>query len=270
MNTHPQEIDAQQKMKIHQEESFRLEVKQQLEQLHKKKSTRVWEALNSSVGIWFLSTCVVGLITFGYSVYQENQQKAQRAAQASMELARNNAALVTVLLPYLASDEKKKWSMALEVVKYLKLNGQLPGELEYALEGIVYDADTSKISREERDKIERATAIIDLPKRVAVTNNMPARAYIQISSNVQRPLAKQLEQLLNDAGFITPGIENVEGKADIPAIMEVRYYNELEKEEAQRLISILKQNRPAWQIKDSPVKVSGDARPRHYEIWFGK
>ncbi len=268
-------LDQAARERIWHEESYRIEARQQLEKSTiGKKHARIWEILNSSIGIWFLSTCVVGSITFAYSLWQQEQQALNKSHQKGIETARNNATLVTVLLPYLASDEKKKWGMAMEIIKYMKVNGELPGELEYALEGIVDKSDTSVKSAGDRDKIERAIAIIDISKGNQTTStdadlSLPARTYIQIATENQRPVAKALESILNTGGFITPGIENVGAYAQIPPIMEIRYYRDQDKSEAQSLIVLIKQHHTEWQIKNTPVKAQGTARPRHYEIWFG-
>jgi hypothetical protein len=245
---------------------------------------KAWDFLNSSFGLWFLSTCVVGLITFFYTKHQENQRKENEKKQIGVEQARQNASLVVVLLPYLASDDEKQWRPTIEVIKYLKENGELPGELESALMGIIQvPADSMKISPGEQAKINAAATVIDIPTDTVQNNNrnikmissLPARVYIQISDEHQNQLAKSLQTDLRKQNFLAPGIENVGKKPNIhiPNKTEVRYYRDEEKTEALRLISILKGLRFDLQLNEVPQKIPGTGRgtrPRHYEIWFSK
>jgi hypothetical protein len=75
--------------------------------------------------------------------------------------------------------------------------------------------------------------------------------------------------------FLAPGIENVGKKSNIhiPGKTEVRYYRDEEKDEAVRIISILKGLNLGLHINEDPQRIPGTGRgtrPRHYEIWFSK
>jgi hypothetical protein len=248
----------------------------------KSLKEKAWDVLNSSFGLWFLSTCVVGLITFVYTQHQEEQRQQNEQKQNEIEHARRNASLVTVLLPYLASDKDKEWGLAIEVTKYLKLKGELPGELESALMGVILVQDTTKESSNGQAKANAAAAVIDIPTDSMQVNNnvktissLPARAYIQISDESQIQLAKSLQTALLKQNFLAPGIENVGRKPNIhiPNKTEVRYYRDEERTEALRLISILKNLNLGLQINETPQRIPGTGRgtrPRHYEIWFSK
>lgn len=100
---------------------------------------------------------------------------------------------------------------------------------------------------------------------------LPPRVYIQIANEQQRAAAQTLVAKLNLNKFVTPGIENVSGKASSPDQTQVRYYKDEDKPEAQKLIGILKTLNSGLPIKDTPIKInSTGTRPRHYEIWFAK
>ena len=274
-------LNNEEKFRIRMEEMFRHECRQNLESKDKKSSAgKAWSFLNSTLGIWFLSTCVVGLITFLYTEQQEKERAETERKQNEIEHARRNASMVTVLLPYLASDEEKEWRIAIKVTEYLKLNGELPGELESALAGIVVPrADSIKSSQGQQAKINAAAAVIDLQAVTQAQKNntgvgsLPARVYIQIANEEQRSIAKNLQASLRAENFLAPGVENVGGKARTPNEIEVRYYRDEEKEEAVRLINLLKKIDLDAAVKSTPQKIPGTGRgtrPRHYEIWFPK
>ncbi len=268
-------LSQYEKFRIEMAETYRFEVRKNIEN-KKTPDRKIWEFLNSSFGLWVLSTCVVGFITFLYSEYQSRVHDDLGKKQEIVEHARRNASLVTVLLPYLSSQEEKQWRIAIEVTRYLKKQGELPGELESALIGIVNISDTSKSSHALQAKVNEAAAVIDLGKsNNAMSGTLPPRVYIQIPDERQREIAKSLQNILREEKFIAPGIENVVRKSNaiVPEKTQVRYYREEEKSEALRLISILKKFKLNLTIQDKPEKISGDGRgtrPGHYEIWLSK
>ncbi|MEX6687981.1 hypothetical protein QTN47_10775 [Danxiaibacter flavus] len=270
-------LTPDEKRHIEMEEQFRHEIRKSLETGENKppSSSRIWNFFNSSFGLWFLSTCVVGFITFLYTQNKEQQDAKAKQDLAEIETHRQNASLITLLLPYLASPDDKQWRMAIEITKYLKGNGKLPGELESALEGIVHSAaDTSK-NAVSQQKIDAAAAVIDIkdnsaPDKKVVASTLPPRVYIQIANDSQMDLAKVLQATLRKENFIAPGVENVGRKgADIPNAIEVRYFRAEEMAEAQRIISIIKSMNMGLRVNESPqLATDNDARPRHYEVWF--
>ncbi len=65
------------KERITQEEIFRQEIRKEIEDKMAKSSQmgRLWKLLNSSFALWFLSTIVVGVVTFLYSSITRNDEK---------------------------------------------------------------------------------------------------------------------------------------------------------------------------------------------------
>jgi len=275
----PNSLPEDAKLRIRLEQMYRNEIKKDHDSSQENKSTsnKLWIFLNSTIGIWFLSTCVVGLITFWYTRQQEIEQAKAEEQQAEIEDARNNATLVTVLLPYMASPEEKQWRLAIEITKYLKLKGKLPGELESALIGIVQTSDSLK-SDNQQGKISAAAAIIDINTNTELaaplqSTSLPPRVYIQIPNESRRELAKSIQRKLKQESFIVPGIENVSGKAGSPNQTQVRYYRDEERDEALKLINIIKTLDPNLKVSPTPQKIAGHertTRARHYELWIGK
>jgi hypothetical protein len=66
--------DAEKK-KITEEEIFRKEVQ---DSLKTEKEGTIWKFLNSSFGIWLLSSVVLGLITFAYTTYEKNETESKQ------------------------------------------------------------------------------------------------------------------------------------------------------------------------------------------------
>jgi hypothetical protein len=98
------------------------------------------------------------------------------------------------------------------------------------------------------------------------------RVYIQIADESQRSAAQLLQSRLRENGFIVPGIENIASKAVAPSKAEVRYYRDEEKDEALKVVQIMKVTNIVAAINDIPRKLAGvtGVRSRQYEIWFPK
>jgi len=74
------------KNRILAEERYRQEVRSQLS--HEQGSTKLWKFLNSSFGIWLLTTVVIGTLTWAYTRWEN-----ERAAKA---LFRSNIAKIDI------------------------------------------------------------------------------------------------------------------------------------------------------------------------------
>jgi len=278
------ELSESEKLHIRTEELYRKQISADLNKKKEEPKNKIWEFVNSSFGIWFFSTCIVGLITFLYSQHQERIQQAnekieaqtredERQKEEAQENARRNASMVTLLLPYLTSEDEKEWRIAIEVTKYLKQNSQLPPELESALEGIVLTPSQSMTQTAEfNDKRKAAAIVLDATSNQQLNipeGTLPPRVYIQIASESQRPVARQLENHLSNNNFLAPGIENVSKKASCPDSTEVRYFQQDEKDEATRLVKLIQ---GVTTVRKTPQLITphGNSRPRHYEIWFSR
>jgi phosphate/sulfate permease len=74
--------------RIKKEEIYRNEVRSNLEK-EGKPSTRLeksWGFVNSPFMLWVLSTVIVGLVSFGYTRYQERMKKEQENRQTAQKL----------------------------------------------------------------------------------------------------------------------------------------------------------------------------------------
>lgn len=100
----------------------------------------------------------------------------------------------------------------------------------------------------------------------AVLSTIPVQVFVQIASELQREKAKEILAVLQQRGYVTPGIENVSGKADSPKITNVRYFNDEDKPIAEAITSVLKERgiEDAYAYHVSQYKV----KPGSLEIWF--
>lgn len=98
-----------------------------------------------------------------------------------------------------------------------------------------------------------------------VPSGVTARVFIQIADESQRPKMQGLQEKLRRLGFAAPGIENVKGKAGIPANPNVRYFNDGDKQAAEKVVAELK---AAGFPTAYPYRVNMKAPPGSLEIWL--
>lgn len=79
-------VTEDRKALIQQEEIYREEVRKELlsQRSCTSRRSRFWKFLNSTFGIWFLSTCVIGAATFGFTEII-NIQKVKRDKMAIIQ-----------------------------------------------------------------------------------------------------------------------------------------------------------------------------------------
>lgn len=100
----------------------------------------------------------------------------------------------------------------------------------------------------------------------AALSMLPAQVYVQIASESQRDKAKEVVAALQQRGYVTPGIENVAGKADSPKNTNVRYFNDGDKATAEAIVAVLKEKgiATAYAYRVAQFKV----KPGSLEVWF--
>jgi hypothetical protein len=92
-------LTDEEKQRIREEEIFRREARRQLEadQPSLPSRTRIWQIVNSSIVLWFLSSIVLGLFGWGHAKYQEHLQQRELRRRLNTELAyRMTESLVTL------------------------------------------------------------------------------------------------------------------------------------------------------------------------------
>jgi hypothetical protein len=81
-------LTDEEKNRIKYEEIFRQEIRLQLEGNNKPSSTwkKVWAIINTSFGIWLLSTIVVGLFTWSYARWEQDRTKQSQRNEVIRKL----------------------------------------------------------------------------------------------------------------------------------------------------------------------------------------
>lgn len=100
----------------------------------------------------------------------------------------------------------------------------------------------------------------------AALSAIPVQVFLHIASEAQREKAMQVVTVLQQRGYVTPGIENISGKAESPKNTNVRYFNDEDKTTAEAIATILKDNGipRAYAYHVSRFKV----KPGSLEVWF--
>ena len=97
-------------------------------------------------------------------------------------------------------------------------------------------------------------------------NALPARVYIHIAREDQRPKARELSRALFAKGYVAPGIELVPKP---PNQTVVKFFREGERNIAEDVLSSLQAVRVANAKIDFLPGFENRVRPKHFEVWFG-
>ncbi len=96
---------------------------------------------------------------------------------------------------------------------------------------------------------------------------LPARVYIHIRQDEDRPRALVVEQILETRGFTVPDIIRVGRNS--PQTTELRYFHETERQEASQIVYILKSTGLPTNLKYiDGYETASSVGPRHYELWI--
>jgi hypothetical protein len=81
-------MNDQDKERIRREEIYRQEVRQEIAESAQRKTfrKRIWAFMNSPLGLWFLSTVAIGMLTWSYSQWQANEAREKEDQQHARRL----------------------------------------------------------------------------------------------------------------------------------------------------------------------------------------
>lgn len=82
-------LTEEEKKQIRAEETFRHEIQKQFTQ-EKGKYSRIWKTINSAAFLWFMSTVIVGVVTFSYSKFEKESEERRRKNEAAQIVEREN------------------------------------------------------------------------------------------------------------------------------------------------------------------------------------
>lgn len=95
------------------------------------------------------------------------------------------------------------------------------------------------------------------------------RVYLHITSKDQLAKARRVQQQLEAAGFVVPGIEVVSWRSEESVL---RVFREADLRTARRIQAVAKQHRTALTLQDLSARYaqSQSSLSEHFEIWFGQ
>ncbi len=96
----------EERKEIREEEIYRDEIRKSLSN-KKEQTNKIWQFFNSSFGIWFLSTIVIGLFTFFFNNYIQNQKEKAERAQKIQKLDLEIESRISQFWVHMESTTKK-------------------------------------------------------------------------------------------------------------------------------------------------------------------
>lgn len=280
-------LTDEEKARLRAEETFRDEVRRHLENEKPRRTlgARLWDALNSAIVLWLLSSVVVGSLTCYYEDAREDaaaaraeaarkaadeREMATRQAADDREMASRRLAAAIDLVPHLSSNEVSERAIALAILKNSPLAAEVyTTAVRLELEKPVLNEADQEQKRETAREWDSGSVAV--PTRTA--EKVPARIYVHVPVEADRSAdVRKIEALLQPRGMV---VITVPTSQRGPDQTDVRYYAiperaELERREAQTIIDILKPQFGNIRAEPRAITEFGSVRPRHFELWFGR
>lgn len=102
-------LTDEEKLKLKAEEIYRDEVRKSLSD-NKRKSNSIWTFFNSGLGLWFLSTIVIGVFTYLFNEYKEDRKitaaQETKIRQLDLEIESRISQFWVHLDPIIKRDER--------------------------------------------------------------------------------------------------------------------------------------------------------------------
>ena len=262
----PEEIE-----KIKDQEAIRLQLRKELAP---EKRRGFWEFLNSQFALWLLGSVVLSGVTY-YWNHKNDDRIAQEKTWKRCLSRKGRIPSSLQLLPSLTHADRDVRLRAVDVIKTRYPEDKIPIPIQRLMANIISEATSLpdlKQSEETKRLIASAVSSLDrLPQQdpavTAAFQQLPARVYLQIFSEQQREKAKEIQMILGKQGLIVPGIENVRDKATPVKETQIRYFNDSDKDVANKVKDALNQNGYAKvEVLSVPMKVKPKAGT--IEVWF--
>ncbi|WP_338440508.1 hypothetical protein [uncultured Aquabacterium sp.] len=294
--------DAQ-RQAIRDEELFRDEVRRELTALGGKKAPpglleRISSFFESKTGFWLLTTVLAGVTATGFTELRNYLNREEIAQRQAAERSRTDMETVLKLGPMLTSDNRTEADMAIILLDALLVDkavndriakpvlllvqntvtkGQSPNATpaeQGNANAILAYMDSARIDAIRRPDTSGASAA---PAAAAPTpllkaldqTALPARVYLQIGREADRPVATAAQKALREAGLIVPGIELV-GNQRTPARNDLRYCaDRVDEAVLARVRSAVNSAiQPAPVALTLPPAMCTKVRHNHFEIWY--
>lgn len=233
---------------IREEEVFRHQVRQELAGPPPQSGLieRISAFFETKTGFWLLTTVLAGLSATAISEFQRYTNRDAIARTEAAERARRDMDTVLKLGPMLTSNVRTQVNMAIVLLNGLTADHAMDSQIGLQVTALMNKtlSDGLKADASPAEKVQ-AEAIISFADSARTAANrgalsasqvatqgglaaaidaqvLPARVYLQISKESDRPRAAQAAKAIRRAGLIVPGIELVPS-IKAPSINDLRY-----------------------------------------------
>lgn len=284
---------------IREEEVFRHQVRQELAGPPLKTGVlaSISAFLETKAGFWLLTTVLAGLTATAISEYQRYSNREAIARAEKAERARRDMDTVLKLGPMLTSDKRTQVNMAIVLLNGLTADNAMDSRIALQVTSLVNSTlsdglkvDASPAERAQADAIiafadsARTSAIrggntgSDSTSQIAPQGSLaaaidaqvlPARVYLQIGIENDRPKAVLAAKAIRQAGLIAPGIELVPSTS-APPVNDLRYCEgKVDSTALEQLTKAVNEAvTPAPKlVKLKPAQCT-KVRFNHFEVWY--
>lgn len=200
--------------------------------------------------------------------FEHRQSEIKRTAARVSSLALLGAALILVAM--IAGAWWQLRSLRAETARERQKQSDLKAENDQlAKRNTALKAQNELSANYIRRRDPVIDPVVGTPQPAAAPQSLPARIYIQILDDTDRPFAAQMRDKLAAAGFLVVGIEWVKGNTTLNAT-EVRYYKQADADTAAKIVGLLEASGIKF-VRSLYLKryeTSTTVRARHFEVWF--
>jgi hypothetical protein len=284
---------------IREEEVFRHQVRQELAGPPLKKGilAGISAFFETKAGFWLLTTALAGITATGISEYQRYSNREAIARAEKAERARRDMDTVLKLGPMLTSDKRTQVHMAVVLLNGLTADNAMDSAVGVQVRSLVFGTLTEGLkgdaSPAEKAQADAIIAFADSARTSANRGGntgddstsqagpqgslaaaidskvLPARVYLQIGKEKDRPRAALAAKAIRQAGLIAPGIELVPSTS-APPVNDLRYCEG--KVDSTALEQLTKAVNEAVTPAPKLVKLKSaqctKVRFNHFEVWY--
>ncbi len=298
-------LSEAEKQAIREEEYFRAEVRKEIAGAKGPPSVfqKISDFLETKSGFWLLTTVLAGVVATGFTTLQHLVNREEIARQAAAERARRDADMLLKLGPMLTSEKRSQIDVAMVLLDGLAsdkaVESRIANQVRALFQNTVTAGAQPNATAEERTQAAAIVAYADrapaapasagtgtgtanapasaagyagtLTSAALVDVVLPARVYIQIGSETDRPAAMKTADAFRKAGIIAPGIELVPAK-NSPPQPEIRYCEgkvAADAPERLRTIAATELPSPPRLLILNPTLCS-KVRSNHFELWLAR
>lgn len=284
---------------IREEEVFRHQVRQELAGSPPKKGVlaSISAFFETKAGFWLLTTVLAGLSATAISEYQRYTNREAIALAEKAERARRDMDTVLKLGPMLTSEKPTQYKMAIVLLNGLVADNAMDSQIVLQVSSLFNNTLTNGLKADaspaERGQAETIIALADRARTSSIregssgsgststmasqgnlvvaidTQMLPARVYLQIAKENDRPKAALAAKAIRQAGLIAPGIELVPSSS-APPVNDLRFCEgKVDATALERLTNVVNEAvTPAPKLVKLKPSQCTKVRFNHFEVWY--